>query len=491
LRDVPVVEVTWDRVDALPFPFVLSAVGPPPECAPVEDITVVHGNVVLADHGETVRAPGPVLLREGRRTIPAVPFPAPHEVVPAGAVELCCTGEGAPAAGPSRDPAYEPVLERRPLVFAEPLTAGIPATDSLRQDPRRAVPALAVFGPVTGRDPGDVVREADAGMVRPAPVRYRRWSPRRDLLSSAPDDRHVVAEIDDDGVAHLRFGSEPGGRPVPGTRMLVWYRTGGGHAGNVGGGALRHVVTREVPREGRIVGVSNPLPASGGTDPEPVDEVRLRAPHAFRSRIRRAVAAEDYAAVAQRDFPDEVQRAAATVAVERVGTDTDERDRTVVTVRVDPVGASGDEPGLRERVWRHLEKYRRIGHMVKVAGPDYVAVDLAVTVRLLAGHQPGAVRGALRDRLGNRALPDGSRGFFHPDALTFGQGIPLSAVLGAVHGVPGVASARVTRLTPHAGGPDLPADDVLSVRPDQIVRMDDDPDRPENGSLIIGLEAGT
>ena len=54
----------------------------------------------------------------------------------------------------------------------------------------------------------------------------------------------------------------------------------------------------------------NPLPAQGGIEPESIEEVRQKAPSAFRTQ-ERAVTPEDYAEVAQRCGLD-VQRAAAT-----------------------------------------------------------------------------------------------------------------------------------------------------------------------------------
>jgi hypothetical protein len=519
LRDVPVVEVIWDRADALPFPLVLSTPGPAPECAPLTDVTVVRGNVVLVDHGQTVREPHPVELRHDGRSTVAVPFPSRYEVVPADDVELCCTREGTPAERPVRFPAYEPVLDRAPVVFREPLADGVPATAALRQDPRRAVPALAVYGPVSRPQPGQDLAERppDPAMAGPTTLRYERWDARRDLLASRPADRHVVVEPDDDGAAHLRFGDgESGARPEPGTRMLVSYRTGGGVAGNVGYGAIRHAVLRGDVRGGQITGVSNPLPAQGGTAPEPVEEVRLLAPHAYRARLERAVVAEDYAAIVLRDFPDLVQRAVATVAVESVTAENPTARkaparkaparkaaapamRTVVTVYIDPLGRSANVPTLRDRVCGHLERYRRIGHTVRVEPPRYVPLDLTVEAGLLPGHQPGAVRAALLDRLSDRVLPDGTRGFFHPDALTFGQPVAISALLGAVHAVPGVAWGRVTRLarrTPDAPDeagmaapePSLPVGDVLAMDDAEIARLDNDPDLPEHGCLTICLE---
>ena len=51
------------------------------------------------------------------------------------------------------------------------------------------------------------------------------------------------------------------------------------------------------------------MPATGGTDPEPIEQVQLHAPAAFRTQ-QRAVTAADYAIAAQAH--PEVQRADAT-----------------------------------------------------------------------------------------------------------------------------------------------------------------------------------
>ena len=48
-----VYEVEWIQEDALPFTLCISSLGQPPECKPLEDVSVAHGNIVLVDHGET------------------------------------------------------------------------------------------------------------------------------------------------------------------------------------------------------------------------------------------------------------------------------------------------------------------------------------------------------------------------------------------------------------------------------------------------------
>jgi hypothetical protein len=54
LNDQPIVEIEWAAEDALPFPLCISALGPPPDCEIIRDVSVARGNVILVDHGRTI-----------------------------------------------------------------------------------------------------------------------------------------------------------------------------------------------------------------------------------------------------------------------------------------------------------------------------------------------------------------------------------------------------------------------------------------------------
>lgn len=486
LGDVPVVEITWDAADALPFALTLSAIGPPPECVLLEDISVARGNVVLVDHGETVREPDPARLRDGARTYLAVPFEPPHDIVPAWPLEMCCVGERRLDERPILAGTYAPRLAKHPLVFAELLTQHRgSASRVLVQDSRRARPQVALFSPIDHPRPWmDVLqRVPDTSMVRAQSSLYERWHPRFDLLGSDADDRNFVVEVDDRGIAHIRFGDgELGARPIADTRYLAWYRVGGGPAGNVGLEAISTLLLRGEIRGGEILHVRNPLPARGGTAPERVADVRLRAPHAFRTKLQRAVTLDDYASITLREFPGVVQRAAAR----EIGT---AQNRTLILLLIDLLGANADDPEFRGEVLEHLNGFRRIGHVLEVRQAEYVPVELSIHVTLAPHHQRGAVLRALRDRFSNTIRPDGGAGFFHPYALTFGQGIPVSTIVTAAHDISGVAHITVPKLR-HLGSndPDMPLNDVLEMQPWEIARLDNKPDMPENGVLTLTTE---
>ncbi|MET8414580.1 putative baseplate assembly protein [Streptomyces sp. NPDC005134] len=348
----------------------------------------------------------------------------------------------------------------------EPVLRG-PAA-ALVQDPRAALPAVTV---------------ADG---------EKWWTAKRDLLDSGARERHFVGELEDDGRIALRFGDgRHGARPQPGARLELHYRLGGGTAGNVGAEAINHLVLCRDPDESDageplpVAGVRNPLPAVGGTEPEPVEQVRQLAPLDLKRTRLRAVTAEDYAALASK-LPG-VQRAAAEI---RWTGSVQEAH-----VAVDALGEGEPSPELLDSVVYALESYRRIGHDLVVGPARSVPLDIALAVCAAPGHQHGRILAELYRLLGTRPLTGGRLGFFHPDALTFGEPVRLSRLVAVAAAVHGVESVRVTRLRRlfHED----PLDDtaleagVLRLGPLEIARCDNDPDRPELGRLSIELGGGT
>ncbi len=84
-----------------------------------------------------------------------------------------------------------------------------------------------------------------------------------------------------------------------------------------------------------------------------------------------------------------------------------------------------------------------------VPAPLDVALNVCAKPHALRGH----VDAALLDVLSDRALADGRRGFFHPDNLTFGEGIALSRLIAAAQAVTGVESVQVDRFQRLDSGP--------------------------------------
>jgi len=448
----PLLEIGWAEADALPFPLCLSVIGRPPECELIEDVSVARGNVVLVDHGR--RRPGP----------------EPLGCVPLEAEELTC--DECRADEVVRRPGrFRPSLGSGPLTFSEPLAAGAPAARLLGQDPREALPWIRLFSrpdPKCGAVPG-----GDA-----AP---HTWTTRRDLLASGGSDDHYVVEMDDRRRAHLRFGDgELGSQPVAGHSFDALYRIGNGPVGNVGADTLVLAVTREM-FSGLTLEPRNPLPARGGTAPEPSAEVKRFAPHAFRQIRERAITAADYSELAGQH--PQVQRAAAELRWNGSWFE--------VRVAIDPLGRAAADPALLQEIETHLYRFRRIGHDLAVRPARHVPLEIVLAVCVKPGFLRGHVRAALLERFGTGRRADGSRGFFHPDELSFAQGIALSRLVAAAQAVPGVESVTVRRLERLFAGPDGEIDaGVLSIGPLEIARLDNDPSFPENGRIHFEMRGG-
>ena len=303
------------------------------------------------------------------------------------------------------------------------------------------------------------------------------WLPHRDLFGSdrfAPD---FVVEMDEDGSARLRFGDDLLGRkPSPGTAFSATYRVGNGKAGNVGAEALTQLVP---PIDG--VRVRNPMPARGGVDPEPSREVKLYAPQAFRTQ-ERAVTEADYAAAAQRH--PEVQRAAAT----RRWTGS----WYTMFVTVDRRGGGPVDGAFEEALREFLEPFRMAGYDLEIDSPRYVALDIALTICVMPHTSRAVVRQALLDAFSNRDLPDGSRGFFHPDNFTFGRPVYLSQVIARAMDVPGVQSVMsVDRFQRYGEDPHGEIDEgFVPLYRLEIARLDNDPSVQEHGRLAFVLDGG-
>ncbi len=457
LNNQPLLEVAWHEADALPFPLCISAIGPPPECELLENISVARGNIVLVDHGRRYTDPDEGLW-----------------CVPLAEIEQECLCAERPSDSVLRSGPFNPRLRRGPLTHSEPYPDGRPATAMPEQDPRQALPWIKLKSQ-PDLDCGSTEMEPNATVVN--------WQPRRDLLSSRSTENHFVAEIDNDGRARLRFGDgELGQQPAAGLSFWADYRVGIGRSGNVGAEAISHVVSDELI-SGADWTPRNPLPARGGIEPQTITEVKRFAPHAFRRRLERAITAEDYAQIVMRDFPTEVQRAAAVLRWTGSWFEA--------LVAIDQFGQETAEPNLLARIKRHLRQYRRMGHDVTVKPAYHVPLKIELKICVDPDYLRGHVKAALLARFSSRALPDGNKGFFHPDTLTFGEGVFLSRLVATAQAVPGVSSVEVTKLERFAEGPNQEIENgVLPLGPLEIARLENDPSFPEHGTLNLLMEGG-
>jgi hypothetical protein len=428
LPDYTVLEIHWHPDDALTAPLRVSE--PAPAGDPVTR-AVALANVVLADHGATVV--GELL------DPPQVDEPA----------------------------RYRPRLGRPGVAYAQPPSADslISAAALLQPDPRAATAQVWL----------DDEQEV--------------WMPGADLLSGSRLAARFVVETEGDGVARLRFGDGVTGRaPMAQTTFDASYRVGGGTVGNVAAGRLTAPLLRPdrtpAVTGGVPVTVWNPLPAGGGTEPEPLEQVRQLAPAAFRHQLR-AVTPTDYADVAQ-SVPG-VQR---SVARRRWAGSWYSCETTL-----DPLASRADDETVPAAVAALLELRRTAGRDVEIGRPNYVPLGIEVFACVAVGSSRADVERRLLDVLCARTLADGSLGFFHPDRFTFGQSVFLSDLVRAAMAVTGVTQVQVRRFArlgaPAADSRKALAAGRIEIQPRELVRCDGDPSNPEAGRVDIVLGGGS
>lgn len=529
LNDTKVVEIAWASEDALPFPLCISGMTDAGHgCQYNEDITVARGNVVWVDHGRTVASED-------------------LGVVPCRATQANCDCHGQPSDIAFVPGFYRPRLERRPLTFRQRLPVDDKSQDKItsavslmaQDDVRTALPQVSLKNipavPATESahlrplfrlenlsDPGSLLsslRNTASPLARvlrgqlatqtvtsldghdeSTPISdglrseladglasmLHAWSPQSDLLDSQSDDRHFVVEIDDDGRAQLRFGDgELGHAPGAGSAFVAEYRVGNGVAGNVSAQTISHLVLREGAVGGDVLRVRNPLPAQGGVNPEPIADVKLFAPTALRKELQRAITADDYAQLVEREFKKKREVQGAAAVLDWTGSWYEAR------VTVDPARSDQASPPLLDEIERYLDDYRRVGHDLAVLPAHYVPLDVELTVCVLPHFLRGHVEADLRFVFSNRVLASGKLGFFHPDRLSFGKSIRLSQLVATAQAVTGVESVQVTRLERLYEGPNRElAQGILKLGAREIARLDNDPSFPEHGKLEFKMEGG-
>lgn len=464
---LPLLRVTWRAEDALPFPLCLSTRHPLSGQA-IRGVARARGNVAPADHGRTVTRAYPP-------SFPGAPALPPPDL------------------GRGRHPIASVALADGPVTFAKPPEQAVFASDG-----RLAVGRHALAGPA------EAMQASATLLVSEESAPPRLYTPVAHLLDSAPEDTHVVAEADAMGM-RFRFGDGRNGRrPGRIASIKARFRIGNGRSGNIGAGALAHVVHPDAadlvdpadPGGGpvqfpELAGLFQPLPASGGTDPQPIAELKALAPAAMRAETFRAVTAADWEARAV--ALSEVAAARATFLW------TGSWLTIFIAIHphdpADLVRLAGGGTALRaevaDRLRARLARFRIAGYDMAVRAAVYVPLVLAARLCVAAGHFRGEVLRAASDSLSNRRRPGGATGLFHPSRLGFGGDVYLSQVHAALLAVPGVESAEVTRMHRAHGLPngELEAG-FLPIGPGEVARLDNDPAQPEFGVLELSAVGG-
>jgi predicted phage baseplate assembly protein len=285
------------------------------------------------------------------------------------------------------------------------------------------------------------------------------WYEIEDFAESRETDRHYTL---DSLTGELALGPsllQPSGKvysfgavPAKGALLrMERYQHGGGTEGNLPQNAIS-VMKSSIPY---VASVTNRAPASGGLDPQSLDDAKLHAPQTLRSRAR-AVTADDYEFIASRT--ERVARAYCIAPGAQPGRSDAPRPGQVVVLvlpATDNVDAAIVTPDklilsdeLAQAVQARLDAQRLLGTTVEVRSPRYLWVSVNATLRFAAGTDPAIM---------DHARAEGEQLLYHylnpyiggprGDGWPLGRDLNRAELVGRLQQISGVEYADELRMT--------------------------------------------
>jgi hypothetical protein len=212
------------------------------------------------------------------------------------------------------------------------------------------------------------------------------WSEVPSLFGKGPAEQIYTTRLADDGTVTVGFGDGLSGARLPSGRgnVVADYRHGSGLAGRVAAGALRAPLDLPVG----LKSVANPAEATGGADPESLDQARENAPTTVRTFGR---------AVSLRDFEDLV-RSSGEVA-KALATWVWNRETRAVHLTI------GAQEGLLfdaddlTRIYASLSTQRDPNHTLFLDNYTQVAIVVTAVVHVKSNYVASKVEAAARTAL--------------------------------------------------------------------------------------------
>lgn len=263
------------------------------------------------------------------------------------------------------------------------------------------------------------------------------------FLGSTATDKHFTVVVDQNEKATVRFGNGTNG-VVPSGTITIAYKTGGGAKGNVNAGTLTKLEGAVTDDNGApvTVSVTNPGPASGGSDRQTIAQIKVLAPESIRV-LNRTVSREDFEINARR--LSELARALMLTSNEDAGI-----PENTGILYVIPRGGGSPSQALKDAVHNQVTVVfpSTLTFQVSVQDPTYLPIAVSATVFFRQGFNAATVRAAIRKALADFfavSLADGTQnpnvdfGFNQKDDIGNPVGeIAFSDIFNVVRDVPGV-----------------------------------------------------
>lgn len=308
--------------------------------------------------------------------------------------------------------------------------------------------------PLASSETIETQREDDAG--------WESWEQVPDFSNSTFQSKHFVC---DSATGEIQFGPvirsaqgdevRYGATPFGGSQVrLSAYRTGGGPRGNVGSNTLT-VLKSSIPF---VASVTNRQPATGGVDPEGIENLKLRAPHLLRTR-NRAVTEEDFEFLAKEASP--LVGRTKCVQAQEVGSDSGTPPGVIQLLVAPAISAPHKRTTpeeltvpreLLEQIREYLDDRRLLTTTMMVSEPEYVWVSVQARVKIRRGANIDETQQAVEEKLYQYIHP--IHGGADGNGWPFGRDLFVSELYSQIQVVPDVeyvAELQVFPVDPSAG----------------------------------------
>jgi predicted phage baseplate assembly protein len=262
---------------------------------------------------------------------------------------------------------------------------------------------------------------------------WEDWQRVDGFENSAHDDPHYTLDPEN---GEITFGNGQNGR-VPKVNQGIrayFYQTSSGAAGNLPAG-----LHWRIDKSG-MTGIDglNLQAVTGGRDPEPIEDSKLRAQKEFNTRLR-AIASEDFEQLALQTPGLRVARAKALPnyhpefrCLSMPGSVT----VVVVPCAREDMATPGPGEGFLQTVQQHLVAHRLVTTSVHVIAPEYVKISVGCKIFLKKKSDAALVKERVQ-----KALQD----FLHPinggpdkQGWPFGRSVYASEIYQLIDKIEGV-----------------------------------------------------
>src|SRR5215213_10232467 len=252
------------------------------------------------------------------------------------------------------------------------------------------------------------------------------WKESQSLYVLSSSDRAYVIDVDSESQTRIYFGDGINGlRPPAGQENIkAKYRVGLGMEGMLKAGQLS--ILGDMPLGLRSV--TNPVPTSGGADPENLERARQNAPLTVLT-MDRIVSLTDY---------ENFARAFVGVGKAHSMWIWDGEKRIVYLTIASMDGAKVDpSPELYQDLTEAINKYKDPVARFKLGAPEIRSFNVEAGILVSEEFEFKKVKLIVEEAL---------KRVFSYEARQFGQNVTLSEVISTIQGVEGVTAAKVDSL---------------------------------------------